>query len=127
MNNNELLTLVGAAIGGAALGGGLCAWWFGRQVAALRTQVDKTKQAAAHAVKSARRQVRQMEKEAAARPAEAPHAAGAVTGSVHSSTETGRAAESAAEIAARKAEIELSFDPTIRVPSSGFADTQPMR
>ena len=132
MDNDNLLTLIGAALGGAALGGGLCAWWFGRQVAVLRKQVDKTKHAAAHALKSARRQVRQMEKEATGReagPAQAAQAAPAMAAVAagRPSTEADKAAEKAAEIAARKAELERSFDQTIRVPSSGFADTQPMQ
>lgn len=125
MDNDNLLTLIGAALGGAVVGGGLCAWWFGRQVAALKKQVDKTKHAAAHALKSARRQVRQLEKESAGRPAEAAQAAPAVAAAAAARPST--EAEKAAEIAARKAELERSFDKTIRVPSSGFADTQPMQ
>ena len=70
-----------------------------------------------------------MEKEAAGRPAEAAQGAPAMVAAAAArpGTEAEKAAEKAAEIAARKAELERSFDQTIRVPSSGFADTQPMQ
>jgi len=116
MNITHWLLLIVTALALTGLTWWGCAWWYGRKLADLQQRLDKTRQTAGEHVSAARRQIAQLNKELAERP---PLSKG-----------QRQARDDAADAAARKAALEKSLDDgsatTQRLPTNGFADTQPM-
>ncbi|MBA3596756.1 MAG: hypothetical protein H0W40_05180 [Methylibium sp.] len=89
-------------------------WWYGRKLGVLQQRLDKTREAATQHVGQARRQIAQLQKELVARPP-------------LSELECS-ARDAAAAARSRRAALDLSLDQSrpSRLPSHGFADTQPL-
>lgn len=119
MNAMTIILLILTATALTALTWWGCTWWYGRKLAELQGRLEKTRQTAAQSTAQTRRQIAQLQKELAERPA-APQR--------KVRDEAAEAAQAAAAAAARRQTLEESLDtPTpSRLPSHGFADTQPM-
>ena len=119
MNAMTIVLLILNATALTALTWWGCTWWYGRKLAELRGQLEKTRQTAAQSTAQMRRQIAQLQLALAERPAAPQRKA---------RDEAVEAAQAAAAAAARRHAVQEILDTPApsRLPSHGFADTQKM-
>jgi hypothetical protein len=120
----SIVIAVAASGGGAWLG---ARWWFGRQAAALRAQLDraeKARQATTQQSQQMRKQIEKLQKDMSALHASRPSAAPAAAAAPKDKAQ--RLADAEALLAAAGAEGGASAGARAAPPEHGFAETQPM-
>ena len=114
MNFTTWLLLVCCVLMLAGLVWAGCTWWYRRKLNELQQRLEKTRFAASQFAGQTRRQIGQLQRELSERPP-------------LSATQR-KARDEAAEAAARKQALVAELDGTAstKLPTNGFADTQPL-